>query len=84
MPFGLPGHFPLIPETMHMSSQCKYSDYRLEAFQSSFTRQILPRQCKKIVGIKLPATSIAEEIPALGAIPTLSNIYGNLRNCQHL
>lgn len=44
----------------------------------SSLRQILPRQCRKMVGITLTTITIADPMPALGAIPTVSNMGANL------
>jgi hypothetical protein len=44
----------------------------------SSLRQTRPRQWRKIVGMTLTTTIIAAPIPALGAMPTVSNIGENL------
>lgn len=41
---------------------------------------LLPRHCKKIVGIMLTPMMSAAATPALAAIPTLVNISGNLQS----
>lgn len=43
-------------------------------------RQLRPCQCTIIVGMILTAATSAAQMPALGAIPTLENMDGNLND----